>query len=181
MIQFLFSTFVFGSMAYGGTSFTESHYQNIRQQGRVHVECNDGLNQGYNSFWCEGSFLDPADEEHFKTDKREGMHHVSLLITNSDGQRKVIRRLNSFNGKTWLSVPLWGTNGILTLGRNQINYVVETSNDEPLEAGKFMVEVTQPPVKECRPMWIRSANMFDCQMPGYACQQLTWARTECQR
>lgn len=169
------------SMASATSAFTEKNYQHIRQEGRVHVECNDGMNQGYNSFWCEGSYLDPAGAEHFKTQKRDGLHHVALTVQNAEGTFKTTRRLNSWNGKTWLKIPLWGSSGILAVGQNSIDYSVENSDDQPLEQGQFLVKVTEPAVRECRPMWVHSTNMFDCQMASYACQQLSWPRSECQR
>lgn len=168
------------SLATAASSFVEKNYLHIRQQGKVQVTCRAPYADEYASFWCEGSYLSPATSAHFTTSKRSDLHHVTLTIQNADGSHTKEWRLNSSNGKTWFSIPLWGANGILTEGPNKIHYSVEAKNSQVIETGDFETTVSQAPVRECRPLWLNSSNSMDCQAPGYACSQLNFPRTECQ-
>jgi hypothetical protein len=175
---FIFTLFV-SALALASSTFTEANYSHIRQEGRVHIECDDGRNRDYNTFWCEGSYLSPSDAEHFVTTKRDDLHHVTLTTVNNRGSRTEDWRINSWTGKSIFSIPLWGGAGILALGTNNIHYSVETKTNEPLEQGDFEVEVDQPPTRECREIWVRSSNTIDCRSPGYACSELSYPRNEC--
>jgi hypothetical protein len=167
--------------AQANSTFVEKEYHHIRQQGWVHVRCDDGFSQDYGTFWCESAYLSPSGAATFKTSKRPGLHHVALVVENAEGTLKDSWRLNTFNGKTFLPIPLAGAGGILALGHNHIAYSVETKQNQVLETGAFETHVDQPPVRECRQIWVNSSNLFDCRTSAYACRQLDYPRSECER
>ncbi len=179
-IAILFIQLFLSSQIQAATTFLESQYQIVHQEGRVHIECIDGSNMSYNSFWCEKSMLTPSDSAHFKTSKKEGLHHVDFIFKNDKGTSNISRRLNPFNGKTLWPVFLWGDPSLLEIGVNTVNYSVENNDDEVLESGVFTTQVIDSPVRKCSPIWIRSVEYMDCQMPTRACQELEYPRRECQ-
>jgi hypothetical protein len=161
------------------STFIESNYYHIRQEGRVQVNCNDGFQQDFNSFWCEGSYMSPASAAYFKTDKPAGFHHVKLHVQNSAGSTEDQWRLNPLTGKTFLPISLWIGSGILELGTNQVSYQVQTKQNDVIEKGTFTTDVHQPPVRQCRMIFVQSSNLFDCQSPSFACRELDYPRSEC--
>lgn len=168
------------SLALAESRFLEKNYLHVRQQGFVHVDCrNTGFGDSYNSFWCEGSFLSPTSAAHFVTTQRSDLHHVSMKIITAEGETTAQWRLNRFTGKTLFSIPLWGNSGILRLGTNRIQYSVENKANQSLETGAMETVVSDSPLRECRPILITSMDPSDCQFPGFACQQLSFPRSEC--
>ncbi|MEY4616417.1 MAG: hypothetical protein RJB66_1377 [Pseudomonadota bacterium] len=161
------------------TSFLKNDYVNVRQEGKVQVTCRDGIIDEYASFWCEGSYLEPENSAEFRTAKRNGLHHVRLVVENEAGRTTDTWKLNSLTGATWFNINLWGQNGILAFGENKIHYSIETSHDEVLEAGEFTTAVTTSPVRHCRPIWVDSSSSLDCQVPKFACSHLNGPRSEC--
>jgi hypothetical protein len=170
-----------GFSAFATSSFTAPEYHHIRQEGRVHVSCDDGFSHNFNSFWCEGSYMSPSSAAYFKTSKPAGFHHVKLRVANADGTFEDQWRLNPLTGKTYLPISLWVGSGLLEVGQNLIHYSVENKQNNLIEEGEFATTVVQPPVRQCRPIYVNSSNTFDCNSPSYACRELDFQRVECSR
>lgn len=172
--------FSFSSQAFSAAQFVESSYVFNRQEGRVHVTCNDGNNYSYNSFWCEGSYSDPAMGAYFKTDLGSSARRVFIQFQSADGKISDTWSLNRLTHKTYFPIPLTGGGGFLKEGENLINYKIMNKKDESLEVGEFRTELFIPPVRKCSPIYLRSVESQDCSSPAFACRALNYPRTECQ-
>lgn len=180
MIKAFFFSLYVSSLSFASSTFVASDYVHIRQEGRVHVRCDDGMDYTYTSFWCQGSYMTPEEQVYFRTTLRKGIHHVRMTFTNDQHTKSDTWRLNGISGKSFFKISLIGSAGVLVPGKNKIQYSVEERNNQILEEGTFETMMTEPPIRQCRPIYVRSVEMMDCRSKAFACRQMNYPHSNCE-
>lgn len=161
-------------------TFVGPSYEHIRQEGRVYVRCDDGVNYSYGSYWCEGAYTNPTDAAYFKTSLGSEAHHVTLHFESKKSTFEDTWKLNRLTHKTFLPIRIAGGSGVLREGFNLIKYSIFNRKELLLEEGQFQSELVIPPVRQCAPLHIRSVDMSDCSSAAAACRHLNNPRRECE-
>jgi hypothetical protein len=145
-------------------------------QGRLMVTCNDPHDgSSVASYFCESSFLSPAEAARFKTGSGAVADRVKLTATRADGSvRSKDGDFDSAKGQSTKRFNLWISTlfqrPLLRAGQNEITYLL-TRGGEKVEEGRFRANVTGGPTLTCASGHITSAAGDDCRFSHRVCEQ----------
>jgi len=143
-----------------------SHYQLTHASGLAHVTCAYVQNGRYYTrratVNCTGSFAEP---EAFSRFTHEGSDASTVQITNLTTNYTKSKKFYSSKGESSqfnLLVRTLFQKPLLTTGENNLKYSLLLKDGSVEEEGTFEVYVAFK-TRQCRPIFIHSNNMQDCQ------------------
>jgi hypothetical protein len=167
----------FSSASSGNASFeTGNEFQIVSVQGRLLVSCSDPTDgSSIASYFCEDSFLSPAEMARFKTSSGVAADRVKLTATRADGSvRSKEGEFDSAKGQSSKPINLWVSTlfqrPLLKSGLNDISYEL-TRGGESVERGRFQANVTGGPTLTCASGHITSSQADDCRFSQRVCGQ----------
>lgn len=152
--------------------------------GDLVVTCESSDFRDTQTFTCRDTVLEPASYAYFIGAKDNGATSVQLVSTRNDGStRSRSLSYNSATGKSSELANLWMSTllqrPLLKEGKNVIEYTY-FKGSQPLNSGKFDVEVGFAGTRTCQKSFYTSRDANDCRSPFTVCQkyfeQFSWCK-----